>query len=113
MGARRRRERPGQNRGVRGEPAAAPLLSVCLTLFAAGQVFVDAIARLNVLTSTRVVNVGDTETLDVQAFDAIGNVFSSLVGAARSFGGVWWWERANRVSAQVSRSNGPTAVAIG
>ena len=77
------------------------------------QVFVDAIARLHVLTSTRVVNVGDTETLDVQAFDAIGNVFSSLVGAARSLRLARLALGANRVSVQVSRSSGRTAVATG
>lgn len=44
------------------------------------EVFVDRIHRLEVLTSTRVVNVGDSESIDVQAFDQQNNVFSTLAG---------------------------------
>ena len=44
------------------------------------EVFVDAIHRLELLTNTRVVNVGDAEAIDIQAYDGMGNVFSSVQG---------------------------------
>jgi len=46
------------------------------------EVFIDLIHRLEILTSTRVINVGDTVSLEVQAFDVHDNVFSSLEGYA-------------------------------
>ena len=49
------------------------------------EVFVDHIHRLEVLTSTRVVNVGDTESIDLQAFDKQNNVFSTLAGYVHDF----------------------------
>jgi hypothetical protein len=44
------------------------------------EVFIDAIVRLDFLTSTRQINVGDVNILGVQAYDAYNNVFSSLEG---------------------------------
>jgi nuclear pore complex protein Nup210 len=49
---------------------------------ACSEVYLDRIHRVQILTSTRLVNVGDVETLKVQAFDEQGNVFSSLEGLA-------------------------------
>ncbi len=51
------------------------------------EVFVDIIARLEILTSTRRVNVGEKESLDLQAFDQFNNVFSTLEGLEFR----WWW----------------------
>lgn len=48
------------------------------------EVFVDVIQRIEILTTTRVVNVGDWETLDVQARDGLDNVFSSVEGQSLS-----------------------------
>ena len=41
----------------------------------------DRIDRIEILTSTRRVNVGDIESLDIQGFDENGNVFSTLQGS--------------------------------
>lgn len=44
------------------------------------EIFIDRIARLEILTSTRRINVGDVEALHLQAYDSMDNVFSSLDG---------------------------------
>lgn len=44
------------------------------------EVFVDKISKMEILTSTRKVNVDNTESLDLQAFDENDNVFTSLTG---------------------------------
>lgn len=44
------------------------------------EVFVDKIVELEILTSTRIINVGDSEAIDVQGFDEFHNVFSDLEG---------------------------------
>jgi nuclear pore complex protein Nup210 len=46
------------------------------------EVFITTIDKLAIKTSTRVLNVGNAESLDVQAFDSAGNVFTSLEGLA-------------------------------
>ncbi len=44
------------------------------------EVYVDHVSSLIIGTSTRRINVGDTESLDVQAFDEHGSVFSTVEG---------------------------------
>src|SRR5690606_8982534 len=44
------------------------------------EVFIDRIHSLLIATSTRRINVGDTEVLQLQAFDEHGDVFSTLEG---------------------------------
>jgi len=48
--------------------------------FAECEIFIDRIARLEILTSTRRINVGDVEALQLAAYDSMDNVFSSLDG---------------------------------
>ena len=44
------------------------------------EIFIDVIHRLEILTSTRRINVGDVEALQLAAYDSMDNVFSSLDG---------------------------------
>eukprot|EP01128_Nolandella_sp_AFSM9_P012405 TRINITY_DN9248_c0_g1_i1.p1 TRINITY_DN9248_c0_g1~~TRINITY_DN9248_c0_g1_i1.p1 ORF type:complete len:208 (-),score=56.56 TRINITY_DN9248_c0_g1_i1:323-946(-) len=44
------------------------------------ELFVDHISRIEVLTTTRKMYKDDTERLDIQAFDKVGNIFSTLEG---------------------------------
>lgn len=51
-----------------------------LSLPVTSEIFIDTIARLEILTSTRRINVGDVEALQLAAYDSMDNVFSSLDG---------------------------------
>ena len=44
------------------------------------EVYLSPIERIEVLTTARTIGVGSSETLELQAFDALGNVFSTLQG---------------------------------
>ena len=63
------------------------------------EVFVDLISRIEIMTSTRRVNVGEKESLDVQAYDNANNVFTSLQGLEFS----WTWP-SNNILAEISYS---------